>query len=84
MRGRELIDAIASIDENGPRLIANYEHAFPELMAGIRAFGTELEPVDSESLGWLLAACSLLVDCRRRMWPGCSGRCPAWSTWTRS
>ena len=61
VRGRELIDAIASIDENGPRLIANYEHAFPELMAGIRAFGTELEPVESESLGWLLAASSLLV-----------------------
>ena len=61
VRGRELIDAIASIDENGPRLIANYEHAFPELMAGIRAFGTELEPLESESLGWLLAASSLLV-----------------------
>ena len=61
MRGRELLDAIASIDENGPRLIVNYEQAFPELMAGIRAFGTELEPVESESLGWLLAACSLTL-----------------------
>ena len=61
VRGGELIDSIASIDENGPRLIANYERGFPELMDGIRAFGTELEPVDSESLGWLLAACSLML-----------------------
>lgn len=61
MRGRELLDAITSIDENGPRLIANYEHAFPELIAGIRAFGAELDPVESESLGWLLAACSLTL-----------------------
>ena len=29
VRGDELLEAIASIDENGPRLIANYEHAFP-------------------------------------------------------
>jgi hypothetical protein len=61
VRGDELLEAIAQVDENGPRLIANYENAFPQLMDGIRAFGCELEPVQSESLGWLLAACSLTL-----------------------
>jgi hypothetical protein len=61
VRGAELLEAIASIDENGPRLIANYEHAFPQLTDELRAFGSELDPVDSESVGWLLAACSLTL-----------------------
>lgn len=61
VRGGELFDAIAQIDEHGPRLIANYARAFPELFGAIRLFGSELEPVGSESLGWLLAACSLTL-----------------------
>jgi hypothetical protein len=64
VRGNELLDAIASIDENGSRLTANYLRAFPELAQAIRAFGSELDPVRSESLGWLLAACSLLLGMR--------------------
>ena len=61
MRGDELLEAIARIDENGERLVANYENAFPELMDVIRAFGSELERRETESLGWLLAACSLTL-----------------------
>jgi hypothetical protein len=61
VRGGELLEAIASIDENGPRLIANYGRVFPGLTATIRAFGSELEPVQSESLGWLLGASSLVL-----------------------
>jgi len=61
VRGEELLEAIAAIDENGPRLIANYEHAFPELIDAVRAFGAELESVKSESLGWLFGASSLVL-----------------------
>ena len=61
VRGGELLEAIAAIDENGPRLIANYARTFPELFDEIGAFGRELDPVRSESLGWLLAACSLVI-----------------------
>ncbi len=61
VRGGELLDAVASIDENGPRLIANYGRAFPELTDRIRGFGSELKRVESESLGWLLGASSLVL-----------------------
>lgn len=61
VRGNELLEAIAGIDQNGERLVANYQNAFPRLMDVIRAFGSELAPVESESLGWLLAACSLTL-----------------------
>ena len=61
VRGDDLLGAIASIDESGPRLIGNYERAFPELVDAIRAFGSDLQAVDSESLGWLLGACSLVL-----------------------
>lgn len=64
VRGRELLDVIAGIDDNGPPLIANYERCFPALMATVREFGSELEAVESESLGWLLAACALLLGMR--------------------
>ena len=45
-------------------LLANYEHAFGELTDSIRAFGSELEHVESESLGWLLGACSVTLGMR--------------------
>jgi len=61
VRGNDLLEAIEGIDENGERLVANYQNAFPELTGAIRAFGSELEPMESESLGWLLAACSLTL-----------------------
>jgi hydrogenase maturation protein HypF len=61
VRGGELLDAIAGIDETGERLIVNYQETFLELTETIRSFGAELEPFESESLGWLLAACSLTL-----------------------
>jgi hypothetical protein len=61
VRGSDLLEAIVGIDENGERLVANYETAFPALAQTVRKFGAELEPVESESLGWLLAACSLVL-----------------------
>jgi hypothetical protein len=77
VRGGELLDAIASIDENGPRLITNYEHAFPELTESIRRFGAELEPVKSESLGWLLGACSLTLGMQEEDVARALGQVPA-------
>ncbi|MGO9754383.1 MAG: hypothetical protein ACLP8S_24700 [Solirubrobacteraceae bacterium] len=61
VRGVDLLEAVASIDDSGPRLIDNYARGLPELIDVVRALGSELEPVESESLGWLLAACSLVV-----------------------
>jgi hypothetical protein len=61
VRGGDLLDAIGSIDENAPRLMANYQAAFPEIITRVRAFGTDLEPASSESLRWLFSACSLVL-----------------------
>ena len=61
LRGADLLEEVASIDENGPRLIANYTRSFPALVDSIRAFGSEFGPMESESLGWLLGACSLVM-----------------------
>src|SRR6266545_3429887 len=59
VRGDELLESIAAIDGNGAQLVANYARRFPALTERIRGFGTELEPVRTESLGWLMGACSL-------------------------
>jgi hypothetical protein len=61
VHGTELLDAIAATDEHSPRLIANFERTFREPSEGIRAFGSEYEGVETESLGWLLAACGLML-----------------------
>jgi hypothetical protein len=61
VRGRELLDAIASIDENGPRLLANYQRAFGRLIDDLERFGVDLDPVRTSSLGWLCCACSMLL-----------------------
>jgi hypothetical protein len=61
VRGADLLGAIAAIDENGPRLVANYRAAFPEIASRLSAFGAGLEPAATESLHWLLSACSLAL-----------------------
>jgi hypothetical protein len=61
VRGGDLLEAIASIDENGPRLVANYRAAFPEIITRLCAFGADLEPAATESLRWLFSACSLVL-----------------------
>jgi hypothetical protein len=61
VRGGDLLDAIGAIDENAPRLVANYRAAFPEIITRVRTFGTDLEPTTTESLRWLLSACSLVL-----------------------
>lgn len=60
--GDRLLEAIASIDENGPRLVANYRRAFPVLYDRLAAFVPEEdEALETGALGWLLAACSLVL-----------------------
>jgi hypothetical protein len=76
-RGVDLLEVIASIDENGPRLIDNYARALPELVGAVRALGAELEPVESESLGWLLAACSLVIGMQEQDVARALGSVPA-------
>jgi hypothetical protein len=61
VRGADLLDAIAAIDENGPRLVANFRRAFPDLAGGLAAFAADVEPVRTDSLGLLLSACSLVL-----------------------
>jgi hypothetical protein len=61
VRGGDLLEAIGAIDENAPRLVANYQAAFPEIITRVRAFGADLEPATTESLRWLLSACSLVL-----------------------
>ncbi|MBI3688408.1 MAG: hypothetical protein HY241_13945 [Actinobacteria bacterium] len=78
VHGAELLAAIAGIDENGTRLVANYREAFPDLYAQLAAFGTDLGPVRSAALGWLFGAGSLVLglredDMARATLPGQSG-----------
>ncbi len=61
VRGTALLEAIASIDENGARLVANYKQAFPDLYDRVAEFGQEEEPIETEILGWLLGASSLVI-----------------------
>ncbi len=78
VRGADLLEAIASIDENAPRLVANYRESFPEIAARLAAFGAGLEPAATESLHWLLSACSLALwledaDVARALGPATGG-----------
>lgn len=61
VRGADLLDAIAAIDENGPPLLANYRQAFPELYDGFASFSPEEEATEIEALAWLLGASSLIL-----------------------
>jgi hypothetical protein len=61
VRGQELVDAIASIDENGPRLVANYRQAFPTLYEGLAAFDPDEEAMQTEALAWLVGASSMIL-----------------------
>lgn len=61
MRGTDLLTAVAGIDENGPRLVANYRLAFPDLTAAIESFDPGVGAVSSSAPGWLFAAASLLI-----------------------
>jgi hypothetical protein len=61
VRGADLLDSIASIDENGPRLVANYREAFPELCESVASFCPEEHVIETEALAWLLGANSLIL-----------------------
>jgi hypothetical protein len=78
VRGADLLDAIAAIDENGPALLANYRQAFPELYDGFASFSPEEEATDIEALAWLLGASSLILgleepDLAKALLPGPHG-----------
>jgi hypothetical protein len=78
VRGADLLGAIASIDENGPRLVANYERRFPELHGGVAQFYADPEAADTEALTWLLGAASLTIgleqsDLERALLPSQGG-----------
>lgn len=61
VRGADLLEAIASIDENAARLVSHYRSAFSPIIKRVSEFGSGHEPADDESLRWLLSACSLLL-----------------------
>jgi hypothetical protein len=76
--GTDLLDAIASIDDNGHRLVANYRQAFPRLYDGVASFSPDEEAKETEALAWLLAANSLLLgleqaDLERALLPAGGG-----------
>lgn len=61
VRGADLLAAIAAIDKNSPRLLANYLQTFPELHAALTSFCADQDAVETGSLAWLLGAGSLAV-----------------------
>ena len=78
IQGAELLEAIASVDENGPRLVANYRHRFPRLHAALTRFYADEEDGQTEALGWLLGAASLALgleqpDLERALQPSLAG-----------
>ncbi len=62
-RGTALLRSIAAVDENGPRLVANYRCAFPEDLDRLAAFEPEPDVgiEETAAIGWLLAAASLVL-----------------------
>lgn len=66
VRGADLLDAIAGIDEIGPRLVGNYAQAFPDLYRRLREFYTAEEPGESDALAWLFGAASLATGLEQR------------------
>lgn len=62
MRGADLLDEIGRIDDNAPRLVANYRKAFPNATERLTAFGAELDDLETPALGWLLLACGLVLS----------------------
>ncbi len=61
MRGSDLLDVIASIDENGPRLVANYRKTFPELTIQIEAFDPGVGISETAAPGWIFALVALVL-----------------------
>ena len=61
MNGAALLEAIASIDENASRLVANYRKAFPADAQRLAGFDANLEISETAALAWLFAACSLAL-----------------------
>jgi len=62
MRGADLLDEIGRIDENAPRLVANYQKAFPDATERLIAFGADLDDLETPALGWLFLACGLVLS----------------------
>lgn len=78
VRGTDLLDAIASIDENSPRLVANYRRTFPELYESLISFNPDEGAIETEAMAWLLGASSLIVgleeaDLARALLPAAGG-----------
>lgn len=61
IRGADLLDAIAAIDDNGPRLLDNYRLAFPEQCENLAGFYADQPDAEAESVAWLLGAGSLAI-----------------------
>jgi len=62
MRGADLLDEIARIDENAPGLGANYRKAFPDATEKLSAFGADGDDLETPALGWLFLACGLVLS----------------------
>lgn len=59
--GIALLDSIASIDKNGPRLVENYRKAFPDDADDLEKFDAAIGFPETSAPGWLFAACSLAL-----------------------
>lgn len=78
VRGGELLEEIAAIDENAATLLNNYRTQFSDIFKRVLNFGVEHEPERSGSLRWLLSACSLVLwleeeDVARALAPSADG-----------
>lgn len=61
LRGAALLETIAAIDENGPRLVSNYSITFAEDAERLAGFTPGIEIDETPALAWLLAASSLVL-----------------------
>jgi len=61
LRGLDLLDEIAAIDENAERLVENFAKAFPDVHRRVALVGAELDDLETSALGWLLLAARLLL-----------------------
>lgn len=61
LRGEQLLDAIAHIDESGPRLVARYRRSFAADADRLASFDAGLDIDETSAPAWLLAAGSLAL-----------------------
>lgn len=62
IRGRRILEAIGTIDENAARLLRNFRNRFPAIYEAVEAIGAGLPDGEERSLFFFLSVCSIALQ----------------------